>query len=159
MAVPSASQSTRSLRWKSGALQSAHLDHLEQTLAQAPAEATRVVFLHHPPSTAFSGHPYETLIEHGIDLVLTGHVHHAHVGLINGVHGGSTVLVQASTACSTRLREDANGYGLIRLDGAHLEVAIRGWTGEVFHTVRHHWYEKRGGTWRAIPRPAHVFPA
>ncbi|EME70799.1 phosphohydrolase [Paramagnetospirillum caucaseum] len=151
--------STRSLRWKSGALKGAHLDHLEATLDGAPAEATRLVFLHHPPSTASGGHPYEALVEHGVDAVLTGHVHHARVELINGVHGHSLVLVQASTACSTRLREDANGYCLLRFDAGHMEVAIRGWSGEAFHTVRHHWFEKRAGTWRTIPHPHHVFPA
>lgn len=150
--------STRSLRWKSGALKGDHLEHLEATLEDAPDNAARVVFLHHPPSSARGGHPYETLVEHHVDLVLTGHVHHAHVELINGVHGGSLVLVQASTACSTRLREDANGYCLVRLDGSHMEVGIQGWGGEVFHTIRHHWFEKRTGTWRMIPRPSHVFP-
>lgn len=150
--------STRSLRWKSGALKDSHLEHLEATLAAAPPGAARVVFLHHPPATSPGGHPYEVLVEHDIDLVLTGHVHHAHVGLVNGQHGQSLVLVQASTACSTRLREDANGYCLVRLDGTHMEVAVQGWSGEVFHTIRHHWFEKRTGAWRVIPRPTHVFP-
>ncbi|WP_096702782.1 metallophosphoesterase [Magnetospirillum sp. 15-1] len=151
--------STRSLRWKSGALKGAHLDHLEATLDGAPPEATRLVFLHHPPSTTSGGHPYEVLVEHGIDAVLTGHVHHARVELINGMHGHSLVLVQATTACSTRLREDANGYCILRFDSGHMEVAIRGWTGDVFHTIRHHWFEKRAGIWRTVPRPLHVFPA
>jgi 3',5'-cyclic AMP phosphodiesterase CpdA len=151
--------STRSRRWKSGALKGAHLDHLENTLDSAPEGAARLVFLHHPPSTTSGGHPYEVLVEHDVDAVLTGHVHHAHVELINGVHGHSLVLVQASTACSTRLREDSNGYCLLRFDAGHMEVAIRGWSGDVFHTVRHYWFEKRGGTWRTVPRPHHVFPA
>ncbi|OAN43938.1 phosphohydrolase [Paramagnetospirillum marisnigri] len=150
--------STRSLRWKSGALKDSHLDHLETTLAEANPKAARVVFMHHPPATTSGGHPYETLVEHGIDLVLTGHVHHAHVELINGEKGGSLVLVQATTACSTRLREDSNGYCLVRLDGDHMEVGVQGWSGEVFHTIRHHWFEKRYGVWRGIAHPTHVFP-
>lgn len=149
--------STRSLRWKSGSLKESHLDHLELTLANAPTAATRVVFMHHPPSTTWGGHPYEVLVDHGVDLVLTGHVHHAHVELINSDHGGSLVLVQATTACSTRLREDSNGYCLVRLDGDHMEVGVQGWSGEVFHTIRHHWFEKKAGCWRTMPKPAHVF--
>ncbi|MDO8606318.1 MAG: metallophosphoesterase [Phaeospirillum sp.] len=151
--------STRSLRWKSGALKGAHLDHLELTLADAPETAARVVFLHHPPSTASGGHPYETLVNHGIDLVLTGHVHHAHVELISSDHGGSLVLVQATTACSTRLREDSNGYCLVRLDGDHMEVAIQGWSGDIFHTIRHHCFEKKARIWRMAPHLSHVFPS
>jgi 3',5'-cyclic AMP phosphodiesterase CpdA len=149
--------STRSLRWKSGALKSDHLVHLEDSLARAPSDAARLVFLHHPPGTASGGHPYEVLLDHGIDLVLTGHVHHAHVELINGQHGASLVLVQATTACSTRLREDSNGYCLVRLDGPTMEVGIQGWSGEVFHTIQHYWFEKRRGTWRRRVHPHHPF--
>lgn len=151
--------STRSRRWKSGALKDAHLDHLETTLDDAPAGARRLVFLHHPPSTASGGHPYESLVEHGIDAVLAGHVHHAHVELISGECGRSLVLVQASTACSTRLRGDCNGWCLLHYAEDHLEVTVRGWTGELFHPVRRHWFEKREGVWRVAPQPHLLFPA
>lgn len=141
--------STTRLRWQSGRLKPGHLDHVERSLTEAPGAACRAVFLHHPLPGTLAGHPFEALAERGVDLVLTGHVHRAHVEVIAGAHGHSLVLVQASTACSTRLREDANGYCLVTIDMPRLEVAVQGWSGEAFHTVRRHAYEKNAGEWRA----------
>ncbi|HLO78261.1 MAG TPA: metallophosphoesterase [Magnetospirillum sp.] len=140
--------STRHLRWKSGKLRSHHLTQVDTVLAKAPASACKVAFLHHPPATALSGHPFEALADRGVDLVLTGHVHRAHIELITGHRHGSCILVQASTACSTRLREDANGYGIIRTDMPALTVEVRGWSGERFHAVRHQTFRKQGGHWQ-----------
>jgi 3',5'-cyclic AMP phosphodiesterase CpdA len=139
--------STRHLRWKSGKLRTTHLDRIDQALAEAPAAACKLAFLHHPPSTAKSGHPFASLAERGIDLVLAGHVHHAHVELISAGHHRSCVLVQASTACSTRLREDANGYALIRIHMPAVSVEVRGWSGTAFHTVHRHGFHKVAGLW------------
>ncbi|EPY01915.1 metallophosphoesterase family protein [Magnetospirillum fulvum] len=143
--------STRPLRWKSGALTDHHLNQLDRTLADAPADAARMVFLHHPPDDANGGHPYEALIAHGIDVVLTGHAHHARVEPIIAATGGSMVLVQASTACSTRLRGESNGYCLVRLDTHLIEVTVQGWTGDLFHPIRHHRFVKQGTEWRRRP--------
>lgn len=140
--------STRSLRWTSGKLRAAHLDHVQKVGEAAAATACRVAFLHHPPHTALSGHPFEALAERGVDVVLTGHVHKAHVEVIVGDGPSSCLLVQASTACSTRLREDANGYGLIRVDMPEVEVSVQGWSGEAFHTVRRSLFTKTAGVWR-----------
>lgn len=139
--------STRHLRWKSGKLRSGHLERIDEAVAGAPKGACKVAFLHHPPATALSGHPFEALADRGIDLVLTGHVHRAHLELIVGHHTGTCVLVQASTACSTRLREDANGYGLIHVDMPELTVEVRGWSGERFHALRSQRYRKQDGHW------------
>lgn len=141
--------STRHLRWKSGKLRAGHLDKVEMALEGAPAEACKVAFLHHPPATALSGHPFATLADRGVDLVLTGHVHRAHMELIAGRDHGTCILVQASTACSTRLREDANGYGLIHVEMPGLSVEVRGWSGERFHAVRRQHFHKQGSHWKA----------
>ena len=142
--------STRHLRWISGKLRSSHLDHIDRILARTPPAARRIAFLHHPPSTALSGHPYEALAERGIDVVLTGHVHTAHVEVIVGDGPSSCILVQASTACSTRLRGDANGYGLIRIDGPTIEVTVQGWSGETFHPRHHHRFRKKADVWTSF---------
>lgn len=139
--------STRHLRWKSGKLRSGHLDQVDTVLADAPASACKVAFLHHPPATALSGHPFEALADRGVDLVLTGHAHRAHLEVIIGQRQSSCILVQASTACSTRLREDANGYGIIHVAMPEMTVEVRGWSGEKFHAVRHQRYRKQGGHW------------
>lgn len=140
--------STRPMRLTSGKLRSAHLKQVDEILANAPATACKVAFLHHPPATALAGHPFAALAERGIDLVLTGHVHRAHIELITDARHRTCVLVQASTACSTRLREDANGYGLIRVDMPGIVVEVRGWSGDAFHPIRHEVFHKNGGHWR-----------
>lgn len=143
--------STRHLRWKSGKLRTRHLDQLDNALAAAPQVVCRVAFLHHPPATALSGHSFDALADRGVDLVLTGHAHKAHLELITGQHHGTAILVQASTACSTRLREDANGYGIIRVAMPETMVEVRGWSGERFHAVRQQHYRKHGGHWQECP--------
>nr|WP_024079455.1 metallophosphoesterase [Magnetospirillum gryphiswaldense]CDK98426.1 conserved protein of unknown function \ len=140
--------STRHLRWQSGKLRDHHLDHVEDSLQDSGDHHCKIVFLHHPPSTAQSGHPFHTLTELGVDLILAGHVHKAHVDLIDSPDHGACVLVQASTACSTRLREDANGYALIRIDGPSLEVDIRGWSGTAFHAIHHYGFVRAETGWR-----------
>lgn len=140
--------STRHLRWKSGKLRSSHLDRIDTVLAGATDSACKVAFLHHPPAAALSGHPFEVLADRGIDLVLAGHVHKVHVELIAGAHHSSCILVQASTACSTRLREEANGYGLIHITMPDMVVEMRGWSGQAFHSVRHMAFRKSGSHWR-----------
>ncbi len=147
--------STRHLRWTSGKLRSIHLDHVDTVLAEATTPV-KVAFLHHPPAESPSGHPFEALAERGVDLILTGHVHKAHAEVIRANTGQSCVLVQASTACSTRLREDANGYGLIRIDMPEIEVTLRGWSGAAFHTTHQVPFTRTTGEWR--PRKGHVTP-
>ncbi len=142
--------STRHLRWKSGKLRASHLDKVELALEGAPPGACKVTFLHHPPTTTSqSGHSFTALADLGVDLILAGHVHHAHMDLIDGGYHGSSVLIQASTACSTRLREDANGYCVIRVDMPRVAVELRGWSGERFHAVRHQDFHKIAGQWQA----------
>jgi 3',5'-cyclic AMP phosphodiesterase CpdA len=140
--------STRSLRWKSGKLKADHLDHVERSLAGVPEHTVRAVFLHHPLPAHSLGHPFEALAERGVDVVLTGHVHRAHVEVIVAAGPSSTVLVQASTACSTRLREDANGYCLVDTAPGRLRVRVQGWSGHAFHTVRGTEFRKADGVWR-----------
>jgi 3',5'-cyclic AMP phosphodiesterase CpdA len=47
--------STRHLRWKSGKLRSAHLDHIDHVLAGAAATACKVAFLHRPVGPSVRG--------------------------------------------------------------------------------------------------------
>jgi 3',5'-cyclic AMP phosphodiesterase CpdA len=58
-----------------------------------------------------------------VDLVLTGHVHQASITQLgDAVH--KTIYLNASTALSTRVRMQGNGFNLITLDETHLEIAV-----------------------------------
>lgn len=141
--------STRHLRWQSGKLRSHHLDLVQNSLSDSADHHCKIAFLHHPPSTARSGHPFQALTQRGIDLILTGHVHKAHVELIDSPQHGACVLVQASTACSTRLREEANGYALIQVEWPEMTIEVRGWSGTAFHPLRRHGFVKHDDGWQA----------
>lgn len=139
--------STRRTRWKDGTLRARHLDHVEDTLADTPEHSCRVAFMHHPLESTILGHPFEALAERGIDVVLTGHVHKTHIEIIQA-DSSNCILVQASTACSTRLRDDANGYCLIRIHMPNLDILVQGWSGSTFHTIHALSFVKDGGLWR-----------
>ena len=53
----------------------------------------------------------------GIDLVLTGHVHYASITVVE-----STVFASASTAISSRLREQGNGFNVIDFHDGFFEI-------------------------------------
>jgi 3',5'-cyclic AMP phosphodiesterase CpdA len=142
--------STRPLRWISGKLRQSHLDHIEQVMETVPAGACVLAFLHHPPATAPDGHPFAALADRGIDIVLAGHVHKSRIGLIAGEGTRACLLVQASTACSTRLRGDANGYGLIDIAMPQIGVTLLGWSGEAFRPGHRASFEKARGRWHAV---------
>lgn len=139
--------STRAMRWTSGRLRPRHLTAVEEALTGVATHVGKVAFLHHPPSRALAGQPFATLAERGIDLILAGHVHRTHVELITATGIGSSVLLQASTACSTRLRNEANGYGIIRLNVPEMMIELRGWSGDGFQSLRHLRFHKQDGYW------------
>jgi len=58
-----------------------------------------------------------------VDLVLTGHVHQASIVLL-GDAAHKTIYLNASTALSTRVRLQGNGFNMITLDEVRLEIAV-----------------------------------
>ena len=55
-----------------------------------------------------------------IDIVLTGHVHHASVTKLGTNH--KTLYISASTALSSRKRNQDNGFNIIRLEENRIDV-------------------------------------
>lgn len=72
----------------------------------------------------FGGHKMmESLKESGIDLVMTGHVHHASIDAY-GDDTHKTVYLSASTALSSRIRHQENGFNVIQLDEHEMKIDI-----------------------------------
>jgi 3',5'-cyclic AMP phosphodiesterase CpdA len=121
------------------------LARARRALEAAPPGALRVVALHHgllPQEKAgltrhhVRGHEraIRAFSDMGVRLVLSGHNHYPHVGLVTGRNGDSLVLAQAGTACSKRLRGGCrrNSLNVIRTRGRAIEIETRFYDGRRF---------------------------
>lgn len=134
--------------WAHGAVSAAQCQKLRATYETTPAPV-RICVMHHPVHK-IAGGDFKTIVYGGaralkaigdmkVDLVLTGHVHHAAATLME--HGDHhTMFLSASTALSRRLRQSANGYNVITIEGQSLHIQIFSYQDHSFtllHTVTH----------------------
>lgn len=109
--------------WANGRLSRGQFAKLAQQLGEADGR-WRICVFHHPihkiedsplDVTVFGGkRAMKELARLKVDLVLTGHVHHAAITTL-GTPDHHTVYLSASTALSNRLRVQENGFNLITL--------------------------------------------
>lgn len=92
-------------------------------------QKTVVVVMHHPPEhpngstkrpMRHSGKGVAALMTAGADIVLSGHLHNAHVAPLTAAPG--VLLVQAGTGLSTRLRDEPNTLNLLTIEPGHVRV-------------------------------------
>jgi 3',5'-cyclic AMP phosphodiesterase CpdA len=72
-------------------------------------------------------------VYHDVDLILSGHLHLG--GVVESaarydIPGPSLLLIQAGSAASTRRREGANSFNLIRIERPHVSVERLNWSRE-----------------------------
>ena len=118
--------------WANGRVCHAQLDEL-QNIFQSPDRRWRVCVFHHPVhkvqemplNVTVFGAKKTIAAMHAlqVDLVLTGHVHHASIAT-RGDTKHQTVYVSASTALSHRLRVQENGFNVIDIAHDHFTVNI-----------------------------------
>ena len=152
--------------WSHGSISRSQLCALERRFERASPDAIRVVIAHHPllqPEVAGevtmrqvdrADQALETLSRLGVRLVMSGHFHlsyvRRHVRAVEVVEGAPLgarsaaaaplLVVQASSAISTRLRGEPNAYNIIRFgpEPDRIDVEMR------------EWHESG---WRARPQP------
>lgn len=138
----------RALTFKNGRINRRQvLQCRERFRAVADAGAiTRVVVAHHPFILHESANPNDLIgrakmglsafAEAGVDLILSGHLHVSRTIQSPAEQAGAArtvLLVQAGTATSTRRRDEANSFNILRVD--HPEVAIERWTANASGTL------------------------
>jgi 3',5'-cyclic AMP phosphodiesterase CpdA len=129
---------TRPATWKSGRVGSATLRRIEASLRTVPPATVKIVVAHHPfDATNGTGTAPSlvTLTAAGVDLFLTGHLHTSYAGptaLRYKTGGRSAVVVEAATATSTRLRQESNGFNVLRVAPGVIQVEPHSWNGRIF---------------------------
>jgi 3',5'-cyclic AMP phosphodiesterase CpdA len=132
----------RSLTWKDGRINSRQLAKLRATLEPLSDSHIKIVVTHHPfdlPAGASgsvvgrSKLAMQTLADCGVDILLAGHFHIAHIGHTAkryNVPGFSAVIVSSGTSTSTRGRGNPNSLNVIQIDQPQLHVSHYHWQPE-----------------------------
>ncbi len=132
--------------WSRGRVTAVRLQRVLARLSAAPRELTRIVVAHHPllppesapltPVVGGAGRALSALASAGVRLVLAGHLHRGYARLASPAPDAPLIL-QGSTATSTRLRGEPNAYNRVTIaaDGRP-SVEVRVWNGGAWETQR-----------------------
>ncbi len=126
--------------WSRGRITQRRLARLTARLDALPPSLTKIVVTHHPllapprekwlPVTGGARRALTEFAQHGVQLVLAGHLHRFYV-LPGGPDGGAPLVLQGSTSTSHRLRGEPNSYARITLTrGAAPVITPRVWDGQ-----------------------------
>jgi 3',5'-cyclic AMP phosphodiesterase CpdA len=148
------------LDFSAGRLNRAQIARIRDVFDPLPNHLFKVLFTHHPflpppnaPNTRLVGRrrlAMPALERCGVDLLLAGHLHLAYSGDVGQPHpqsARSILVAQASTATSTRLRGEANGYNLITIAPPRASFQVRAWDGEGFTNGPLSDWRKDGDRW------------
>jgi 3',5'-cyclic AMP phosphodiesterase CpdA len=140
-----------------------NLDQAEHACAQlrlAAPGAIRIVVTHHPLDlgethgakdlVGRASMAIKKLAAAGADVLLAGHLHEAYTGgTAHRYHidGYSALVVQAGTATSTRTRQSANSFNVLRVAPPRVTVEVMLWdaTTRAFHLAESKHYERHPG--------------
>lgn len=118
--------------WSKGLLSRRQLERGAARFSPAPP-GLRVLTLHHPLLARPNRRrdvvcplpPLLSLLTGSrVDLVLCGHLHQSRIGTISKDPTWNTIVSQAPTVCSTRLKGEPPGFHMIHHDGDLLRVVL-----------------------------------
>jgi 3',5'-cyclic AMP phosphodiesterase CpdA len=147
--------------WSRGRVGRAAMGAVGTLLGELPHPATKIVVIHHPflltPATYGRRHvgrrrpALHAFATAGIDLVLAGHIHQSRSAcvLVDPDRQRGLVVAQTGTSTSSRLKGEANGYNLIRLEPDAMGLEHRAYSNGQFVTARVDYYRRVGASWEA----------
>jgi 3',5'-cyclic AMP phosphodiesterase CpdA len=139
----------RSLTWKGGRINTRQIAQVRAQLCEAPPAVTRVVVTHHPYGVARVA--LRSWSSCGADVLLCGHLHIAAAEIL-----GRTVVVNAGTAISTRMRGQENSFNIVKLEGREsVKVEQYEWKGKSFQITQKIAFSKSGGEWKKVATNEH----
>lgn len=153
----------RSLTFKDGRISHEQMGLIRDTFARTDPNATRVLVTHHPMFALPVGDTGElseavgrqelaldAAADAGVDLLLAGHNHRAstHSARDLVTRAGSALVVQAGTATSTRVREQAQSFNRIDIEPDAIMVTVEGWDGSAFVSATAQSYVRTDDQWR-----------
>ena len=136
----------RALVFKGGRINDAQAEALRARLCGLPQRMTKIVVTHHPFNVPKDSDEQDQIVGRarmaleklagcGADVLLSGHLHAAHVGHTAtryDIAGLSALVVHAGTALSTRSRGHPNTFNVLRVAPLHIEVDRYAWTDGAF---------------------------
>jgi 3',5'-cyclic AMP phosphodiesterase CpdA len=150
---------------KNGRVSFEQMAQMKSTFAQLPSEVLKIVVTHHPIGSPQdlgsidlawrSDDACRAIISSGVNLLLSGHYHHAASGAVAvETLRGSVLVVHAGTATSNRLRGgEGNTFNLIALHEQVLTVSIMQYVARRgFSTAVKASYRLLGGYWQPEAR-------
>ncbi len=124
--------------WANGMVSQEQVQFVENQFRHADNDKVRIFVCHHPLLNV-KGAPIDTIVwgsmdlmrvleDQHVDIVLTGNIHHASILPYEESRG--PVMVGASSATSTRLRSQPNGYNILRVLAERVDIELIHWNGE-----------------------------
>lgn len=144
---------------------------MRRSFADQPDETTRIVVTHHPfegPSAndddGIVGRARMAMgvfSQIRVDVILSGHLHLNRIGssaVRYDIEGYSALLIQAGTAISSRRRQEANSFNLIRIERPEIHLECRAWDLDKVRFVRSTSKSFRLGRSGWAPTGGQLFP-
>jgi predicted phosphodiesterase len=152
------------------------MQFIRDTFERTDPKAMRILVTHHPLFALPVGDGPElgkaigrqepaldAIADCGVDVLLAGHNHRAsaHDARDLVTRAGSSLVIQAGTATSTRLRDEEQSFNTIDIDGENVTLTVQGWAGDGFASGDAQLYVREGDRWRIagakqdIEAPAH----
>ena len=162
----------RSLTFKDGRISHEQMDFIRRTFDRA-GNVPRILVTHHPlfalpvrdgeePADAVGRQDLalDAIADAGVDILLAGHIHKASAEARDlATRAGGALVIQAGTATSTRLREEAQSFNRIDVEGDRVTLIVQTWNGREFVSGDEQTYAREGDHWRLAHRPVEAEPA